>query len=237
MNLDNVLDNQESVQSTAAQAIASYSPSPDVFRDMWNTSFARATASHRLTLLYVANEVLHKEKQKESFAITLSLAALFPPAFRALFLDRPDLLGKLDKILRVWRQRGMLKEELLDDIQRYITPAENIEEDTPTETFRLAEEEPAGESTPLPTLVNPGEGWMLEVLDLDFSEATLREEEDLVLELLAKMETQAMDLDMNTEIWNRTALQLYQAMAARGNKKLVGFFYCFFVEKRCVFFL
>jgi hypothetical protein len=116
MDLDKLQATQESLWNAATKSMASLTP--EMLRKSWEDSFERATPQHRLTLLYFANEVCQRSRKTHpEFLSERCFASLLPKAFAQLIKQKPDYSDKLNRIINVWEERGVMAADDIDTIR------------------------------------------------------------------------------------------------------------------------
>lgn len=111
--LRTLANTQQSIQSTSQWCLFHTKHAKDVV-SVWNTQFMAANASPdvRLTLLYLANDILQLARPKmERHALYFSsFKAVLPGALGRVTKSRGDNVAKYGRVLDVWRQRNVYDE-------------------------------------------------------------------------------------------------------------------------------
>ena len=151
MDLDRIQPTQESLASTAGKVLSSMAP--DVFRDQWRQAFTRSSPSHRLTLLYLANEICQRGKRtKPEFLSTHGLGGLLPWAFQELIEQKPEFKDKILRIIQVWSERNVFTASELDTMRRSAQGGGGISNKRP----RMSPMSPYAQSPPTTSGTTPG---------------------------------------------------------------------------------
>jgi len=112
-------NSQQSIQTLSLWLIHHRKHSKTIV-EIWIKELKKARGSKKLTLLYLANDVVQNSKKKGP-EFNRDFRPVLTEAFRDSFKDADDKMrGSLDRLLAVWLERGVYEEELLDKIRRHM---------------------------------------------------------------------------------------------------------------------
>ncbi|XP_078740813.1 uncharacterized protein LOC144954111, partial [Lampetra fluviatilis] len=88
----------------------------------WIRSLRQASVSHRLTLLYVANDVVQTCKRRDALAFRDAFAGVLPEAMQ---LARGDagLKKAVERIVTIWEQRKTYPKEIISQLRAALVGA------------------------------------------------------------------------------------------------------------------
>lgn len=109
-----VTNTQDSIQSLSLWIIHHKAHCKKII-DVWMKVLKKAKISHRLTLFYLANDVIQNSKRKG--------AAQFVECFQEVLADAAILLrddkikGSVERVLNIWENRSIYSPELIDELK------------------------------------------------------------------------------------------------------------------------
>ncbi|CAM9100450.1 unnamed protein product, partial [Lampetra fluviatilis] len=110
----------ESVQAASAWIVSQREPRCELAArnaaNTWIRSLRQASVSHRLTLLYVANDVVQTCKRRDALAFRDAFAGVLPEAMQ---LARGDagLKKAVERIVTIWEQRKTYPKEIISQLR------------------------------------------------------------------------------------------------------------------------
>ena len=112
-------NSQQSIQTLSLWLIHHRKHSKTIV-EIWIKELKKARGSKKLTLLYLANDVVQNSKKKGP-EFNRDFRPVLVDAFKDAFKDADDKTrGSLDRLLAVWLERGVYEAELLDKIRRHM---------------------------------------------------------------------------------------------------------------------
>ena len=112
-------NSQQSIQTLSLWLIHHRKRSKAIV-DIWINELKKARGSKKLTLLYLANDVVQNSKKKGP-EFNRDFRPVLMDAFKDAIKDADDKMrGSLDRLLAVWLERGVYEAELLDKIRRHM---------------------------------------------------------------------------------------------------------------------
>jgi len=112
-------NSQQSIQTLSLWLIHHRKHSKTIV-EIWIKELKKARGSKKLTLLYLANDVVQNSKKKGP-EFNRDFRPVLTDAFKDAFKDADDKIkGSLDRLLAVWLERGVYEAELLDKIKRHM---------------------------------------------------------------------------------------------------------------------
>uniref|UniRef100_A0A8C5DAN0 Regulation of nuclear pre-mRNA domain-containing protein 2 n=1 Tax=Gouania willdenowi TaxID=441366 RepID=A0A8C5DAN0_GOUWI len=93
----------------------------------WIKSLRKADPSHRLNLLYLANDVIQNCKRKNAIVYRTAFTEVLPDAF--LHEGDRKVIKSVERILSIWEERGVYPGTLVSDLRSTL-----IKEESPPET-------------------------------------------------------------------------------------------------------
>jgi len=110
---------QQSIQTLSLWLIHHRKHSKTIV-EIWMKELKKARGSKKLTLLYLANDVVQNSKKKGP-EFNRDFRPVLVDAFKDAFKDADEKTrGSLDRLLSVWLERGVYEAELLDKIKRHM---------------------------------------------------------------------------------------------------------------------
>jgi len=117
--LGDLNNSQQSIQTLSLWLIHHRKHSKTIV-EIWMKELKKARGSKKLTLLYLANDVVQNSKKKGP-EFNRDFRPVLTDAFKDAFKDADDKIkGSLDRLLAVWLERGVYESELLDKIKRHM---------------------------------------------------------------------------------------------------------------------
>jgi len=112
-------NSQQSIQTLSLWLIHHRKHSKTIV-EIWIKEVKKARGSKKLTLLYLANDVVQNSKKKGP-EFNRDFRPVLSDAFKDAFKEADDKIkGSLDRLLAVWLERGVYEAELLDKIKRHM---------------------------------------------------------------------------------------------------------------------
>lgn len=117
--LDSVSNSQENIQSLSLYLLHKKKLHKSIV-DQWLQAVARAKPSHRLTLLYLANDVIQNARKK---GIKEYLESFQPALSQVMqLLLEPSIRKNVLRVLEIWTQRNIYPKDFIDSLKRQIPP-------------------------------------------------------------------------------------------------------------------
>jgi len=117
--LGDLNNSQQSIQTLSLWLIHHRKHSKTIV-EIWIKELKKARGSKKLTLLYLANDVVQNSKKKGP-EFSRDFRPVLTDAFKDAVKDADDKIkGSLDRLLAVWLERGVYEAELLDKIKRHM---------------------------------------------------------------------------------------------------------------------
>lgn len=117
---------QESVQTLSLWILYHRSQYEHLIKT-WFKVLKKSKASHRLTLFYVANDVIQNSKKHN--------ALVYPQAFKPflnssmIYVKENGIKKKVQRILEIWRERGVYDDDFIDELLKKLVGTEVYEKD------------------------------------------------------------------------------------------------------------
>jgi uncharacterized protein YejL (UPF0352 family) len=117
---------QESVQTLSLWILYHHSQHEHLLKT-WFKVLRKSKASHRLTLFYVANDVVQNAKKHH--------AAVYQQAFKPylnsamMHVKESSIKKKIQRILEIWRERAVYDEEFVNELLKKLVGTEVFEKD------------------------------------------------------------------------------------------------------------
>ncbi|KAM4725064.1 regulation of nuclear pre-mRNA domain-containing protein 2a isoform 2-T4 [Anableps anableps] len=106
----------------------------------WMKCLRKSNASHRLNLLYLANDVIQNCKRKNAINYRTAFAEVLPDAFQLVKVES-DLktIKSVERILSIWEERDVYSGTLVTDLRNILVKEESppetpVEQKTPVES-------------------------------------------------------------------------------------------------------
>ncbi|XP_017275188.1 regulation of nuclear pre-mRNA domain-containing protein 2a [Kryptolebias marmoratus] len=135
----NVSNTMDSIQGLSTWCIDNKKYHSLIVRH-WMKCLRKANASHRLNLLYVANDVIQNCKRKNAIVYRTAFAEVLQDAFLLVNTEGdPKMIKSVERILSIWEDRdvysGTLITELRNTLAKEESPPETpVEQKTPVES-------------------------------------------------------------------------------------------------------
>ncbi|XP_007561536.1 regulation of nuclear pre-mRNA domain-containing protein 2a [Poecilia formosa] len=106
----------------------------------WMKCLRKSNASHRLNLLYLANDVIQNCKRKNAINYRTAFAEVLPDAFQLVKLEGdPKTMKSVERILTIWEERDVYSGTLVSDLRNVLVKEESppetpVEQKTPVES-------------------------------------------------------------------------------------------------------
>ncbi|XP_010863810.3 regulation of nuclear pre-mRNA domain-containing protein 2a [Esox lucius] len=92
----------------------------------WMKWLRRSEASHRLNLIYLANDVIQNCKRKNAIVYRTAFAEVLPEAFRLVNIAGDSkVLKSVDRILTIWEERTVYTDELIAELRASLVKEES----------------------------------------------------------------------------------------------------------------
>lgn len=112
--LDSVSNSQENIQSLSLWLLHHKKHHKNIV-DHWKRAIVRAKASHRLTLLYLANDVIQNARKKGIKEYLESFRPILPQVMNLLFDD--SIRKNVIRVLDIWTQRNIYPKDFIDSLK------------------------------------------------------------------------------------------------------------------------
>ncbi|XP_037549319.1 regulation of nuclear pre-mRNA domain-containing protein 2a [Nematolebias whitei] len=135
----NVTNTMDSIQGLSTWCIENKKYHSLIVR-YWMKCLKKADTSHRLNLLYVANDVIQNCKRRNAIVYRTAFAEVLPDAFLLVNSEGDfNMIKSVERILSIWEERGvysgMLITELRNTLAKEESPPETpMEQRTPVES-------------------------------------------------------------------------------------------------------
>ena len=116
--LNGLSDTMMSIQ-TISSWFAFYKKRADNLVRVWAEECRSASPNRKLTLLYLANDVIQNERKKGT-EFASAFANVLPMVFRELNGVPGKLLGKIDRVLNIWHERGVYDSEFVVRLKKLL---------------------------------------------------------------------------------------------------------------------
>ncbi|XP_048778107.1 regulation of nuclear pre-mRNA domain-containing protein 1B-like isoform X1 [Ostrea edulis] len=108
---------QQSIQTLSLWLIHHRKHSKTIVQ-VWLREMQRVRATHRLTFMYLANDVIQNSKKKGP-EFTKDFATVLPDAYKISTKDADDKVKKsVDRILGIWEERGVYSKNFIDQMRQ-----------------------------------------------------------------------------------------------------------------------
>lgn len=135
----NVTNTMESIQGLSTWCIDNKKYHSGIVRH-WLKHVRKASPSHRLNLLYLANDVIQNCKRKNAIVYRTAFAEVLVDAFLLINSDGDaKVIKSVERILSIWEERSVYEGNLITDLRNTLVKEESppetpVEEKTPTES-------------------------------------------------------------------------------------------------------
>lgn len=137
--LQNVTNTMDSIQGLSAWCIDNKKYHSVIVRH-WIKCLRKSDASHRLNLLYLANDVIQNCKRKNAIVYRTAFAEVLPDAFQLVNQEGDSkVIKSVERILSIWEDRGVYSGTLIADLRNALIKEESppvtpVEQKTPVES-------------------------------------------------------------------------------------------------------
>lgn len=124
--LTTVNSTQESVQTLSLWILYHRSQHEHLIKT-WFKVLKKSKPLHRLTLFYVANDVVQNAKKHNA----LIYQEAFKPYLNSsmIYVKESAIKKKIQRILEIWRERGVYDEDFVDELLKKLLGTEGYEKD------------------------------------------------------------------------------------------------------------
>lgn len=135
----NVTNTMDSIQGLSSWCIDNKKYHSMIVRH-WLKHVRKAAPSHRLNLLYLANDVIQNCKRKNAIVYRTAFSEVLVDAFLLINSDSdPKVIKSVERILSIWEERSVYEGNLISDLRNTLVKEESppetpVEEKTPTES-------------------------------------------------------------------------------------------------------
>lgn len=135
----NVTNTMDSIQGLSTWCIDNKKYHSAIVRH-WLRHVRKASPSHRLNLLYLANDVIQNCKRKNAIVYRTAFAEVLVDAFLLINSDADaKVIKSVERILSIWEERSVYEGSLITDLKNTLVKEESppetpLEEKTPTES-------------------------------------------------------------------------------------------------------
>lgn len=137
--LQNVTNTMDSIQGLSTWCIDNKKYHSVIVRH-WMKCLKKSDASHRLNLLYLANDVIQNCKRKNAIVYRTAFAEVLPDAFQLVNCEGDSkVIKSAERILSIWEERGVYSGTLIADLKNALIKEESpsvtpVEQQTPVES-------------------------------------------------------------------------------------------------------
>jgi len=117
---------QESVQ-TLSLWILYHRSQHDQLIKTWFKVLKRSKPAHRLTLFYVANDVIQNAKKQNALIYQQAFKPYLNSAM--VYVKENNIKKKIQRILEIWRERGVYDEDFVEELLKKLLGTEVYEKD------------------------------------------------------------------------------------------------------------
>lgn len=117
---------QESVQTLSLWILYHRSQHENLIKT-WFKVLKRSKPMHRLTLFYVANDVVQNAKKQNAFIYQQAFKPYFNSAMS--YVKETAIKKKIQRILEIWRERGVYDEDFVGELLKKLLGTEVYEKD------------------------------------------------------------------------------------------------------------
>ncbi|XP_048778100.1 regulation of nuclear pre-mRNA domain-containing protein 1B-like isoform X2 [Ostrea edulis] len=203
---------QQSIQTLSLWLIHHRKHSKTIVQ-VWLREMQRVRATHRLTFMYLANDVIQNSKKKGP-EFTKDFATVLPDAYKISTKDADDKVKKsVDRILGIWEERGVYSKNFIDQMRQSKPGVQNNEKTTPPAKRKKMDEMPSlrEEIEAMPKDENPvvpdAEELVKRLSDLEHSASS----DAAVREKIAALPPEVSDVNHLTKITDKeTAVKLFR---------------------------
>ncbi|CAL9691676.1 unnamed protein product [Knipowitschia caucasica] len=135
----NVTNTMDSIQSLSTWCIENKKYHSVIVRH-WLKHVRKAVPSHRLNLLYLANDVIQNCKRRNAIVYRTAFSEVLVDAFLLINSDgNAKVIKSVERILAIWEERSVYEGNLISDLRNALVKEESppetpIEQKTPTES-------------------------------------------------------------------------------------------------------
>ncbi|XP_020788216.2 regulation of nuclear pre-mRNA domain-containing protein 2a [Boleophthalmus pectinirostris] len=135
----NVTNTMDSIQGLSTWCIENKKYHSVIVRQ-WLKHVKKASPSHRLNLLYLANDVIQNCKRKNAIVYRTAFSEVLVDAFLLINSDGDaKVLKSVERILSIWEERSVYEGNLLSDLRSALVKEESppetpVEQKTPIES-------------------------------------------------------------------------------------------------------
>jgi hypothetical protein len=117
---------QESVQTLSLWILYHRSQHEHLIKT-WFKVLKKSKSSHRLTLFYVANDVIQNAKKQNAFIYQQAFKPYLNSAM--IYVKENAVKKKVQRILEIWRERGVYDEDFVGELLKKLLGTEVYEKD------------------------------------------------------------------------------------------------------------
>ncbi|BAO39710.1 regulator of Ty1 transposition [Kluyveromyces marxianus] len=113
-------ETQDSIVSTSKWILTLYKEA-DKVATTWVEYLSKSSIStkRKLLVIYLANDIVQQAKHRQVPNFDKSFGKVLPSALEKVYVDFPsDIRSKVRRVVGIWRQRRVLSESVLDDIDK-----------------------------------------------------------------------------------------------------------------------
>ncbi|KAK7898857.1 hypothetical protein WMY93_019710 [Mugilogobius chulae] len=135
----NVTNTMDSIQGLSTWCIENKKYHSVIVRH-WLKHVRKASPSHRLNLLYLANDVIQNCKRKNAIVYRTAFSEVLVDAFSLINSDGDaKVIKSVERILSIWEERSVYEGNLISDLRNALVKEESppetpVEQKTPTES-------------------------------------------------------------------------------------------------------
>ncbi|XP_033831198.1 regulation of nuclear pre-mRNA domain-containing protein 2a [Periophthalmus magnuspinnatus] len=135
----NVTNTMDSIQGLSTWCIENKKYHSVIVRQ-WLKHVRKASASHRLNLLYLANDVIQNCKRKNAIVYRTAFSEVLVDAFLLINSDGDaKVIRSVERILSIWEERSVYEGNLISDLRSALVKEESppetpVEQKTPIES-------------------------------------------------------------------------------------------------------
>lgn len=203
---------QQSIQTLSLWLIHHRKHSKTIVQ-VWLREMQRVRASHRLTFMYLANDVIQNSKKKGP-EFTKDFATVLPDAYKFATKDAEEKVKKsVDRILGIWEERAVYSKHFIEQIRLCKPGVQNAEKSAPPTKRKKMDEMPSlrEEIEAMPKdetqVVPDAEELVKRLADLEHSASS----DAAVREKIAALPPEVSDINHLSKITDKeTAIKLFR---------------------------
>ncbi|XP_014671850.1 PREDICTED: regulation of nuclear pre-mRNA domain-containing protein 2-like [Priapulus caudatus] len=118
-----VLNTQDSVQ-TMSLWILHHKANHEQIVEIWLKVLKKAKIPHRLTMYYVANDVVQNCKKKHAVMFLSAFQSVLRDA--TVFVRDSSIKVKIERILKIWEERGVFESDFVEELRAILSKTKSL---------------------------------------------------------------------------------------------------------------